>query len=66
VEQKTEIPGLYKVSEGIIINKDNEALANYKQRKMREKRLDTMQEEVASMKNDIQEIKQLLKQLVKV
>lgn len=66
MEQKTEIPGLYKVSEGIIINKDNEALANYKQRKMREKRLDTMQEEVASMKNDIQEIKQLLKQLVKV
>jgi peptidoglycan hydrolase CwlO-like protein len=65
MEQKTEIPGLYKVSEGIIINKDNDALATYKKRKLREHKLDSMQEEMTSLKNDINEIKELLRSLIK-
>lgn len=65
MEQKTEIPGLYKVGEGIIINKDNDALAIYKKKKLREHKLDSMQEEVTSLKNDINEIKELLRSLIK-
>ncbi len=63
MEQKTDVPGLYKVSEGIIINKDNEALKIYKNKKARERRIDEIQSDVLSLKDDIAEIKQLLKGL---
>jgi hypothetical protein len=64
MEKKTEIPGLYKVCEGIIINKDNNALALYKNKKLREKKLDTIHEEFASLKDEVSEIKELLKALI--
>lgn len=63
MEQKTDVPGLYKVAEGIIINKDNTALQMYKQKKARERRIDDIQNDVASLKDDILEIKQLLRGL---
>lgn len=63
MEQKTDVPGLYKVSEGVIINKDNTALQIYKNKKQRERRIDEIQNDVASLKDDIQEIKQLLRGL---
>ena len=66
MEQKTEIPGMYKVGEGIIINKDNESLAAYKKQRQKNVNIEKMFGEVETMKNDINEIKQLLKQLVKV
>lgn len=62
---KTEIPGFYKVSEGVIINKDTAALASYKAKKEKNARLNNMEKEVSEMKNDLQEIKELLKGLVK-
>ena len=65
MEQKTEIPGMYK-GEGIIINKDNESLAAYKKQRQKNVNIEKMFGEVETMKNDINEIKQLLKQLVKV
>lgn len=65
MEQKTDVPGLYKVSEGIIINKDNIGLDAYKKKKMRERRIDDIQNDVASLKDDIMEIKELLKGLAR-
>jgi hypothetical protein len=65
MDKKTEIPGIYKRSEGVLINKDNDALKAYKNRRLREKRLDELQTEVSTLKENMQEIKSLLLQLVK-
>lgn len=62
--QKTEVPGVYKVSEGILVNKDVDALKAYKKRKMKERRIDVMEKEVHEMKSDLQEIKDMLKGLL--
>ena len=62
---KTEIPGLYKVREGVVINTDNNALNAYKNRKRKEQAVDTMQEEINTIKGDLQEIKELLKGLAR-
>ena len=64
-EQKTEVPGLYKVSEGILINKDKEALKAYKLQKHRMRSVDNLEKEIESVKSDLKEIKELLKGLVK-
>lgn len=62
---KTEIPGIYKVRNGVLINTDNKALAAYKNKKKREQRIDEMQTDIQCLKNDLHEIKELLKGLVK-
>jgi hypothetical protein len=62
---KTEVPGIFKVREGVLINTDNDSLKAYKNRKMREHRIDEMQEDIHSLKNDMQEIKDLLKGLAR-
>jgi hypothetical protein len=64
-DAKTDLPGIYKTPEGFLINKDNNALAAYKAKRQREKEMDTLKEDVSSLKNDLQEIKDLLKGLVK-
>jgi hypothetical protein len=63
--KKTEIAGVYKVSEGILINKDNEALRAYKSRKIRERKIEIIDNELMTLKNDISEIKNLLRGLIK-
>ena len=62
---KTEVPGVYKVRDGILINTDNDALNAYKNRKRKEAAIDTMQEEINTIKSDLQEIKDLLKGLAR-
>jgi len=69
--KKTEIPGIYKVSEGILVNRDNEALQKYKNRRdaMRrtERQINTLEEKVSKidkLESDLEEIKSLLKKLV--
>lgn len=62
---KTEAAGFYKSRDGILINKDNEALAAYKKRKQKEHKLEVMFDELDTLKNDISEIKELLKGIVK-
>ena len=62
--KKTEIPGMVKVREGVVINKDNEALEAYKKRKQRMNKIDTLENDVSELKEDIGEIKQLLKELL--
>lgn len=64
-EAKTDVPGIYRSPEGFLINKDNNALAAYKVKKARDRELDALKEDVSSMKDDMREIKELLKGLVK-
>lgn len=65
VFNKTEVPGFYKSHDGVLINKDNDALAAYKKKKLKEHRLDNVLEDIDTLKSDILEIKELLKGLVK-
>jgi hypothetical protein len=65
MEQKTEVPGIYKVGEGVLINKDNEALRAYKMKKEKDRKVLKLEEDICLLKNDISEIKNLLKGLVK-
>jgi hypothetical protein len=62
---KTEVPGIYKVREGVLINTDKDSLTAYKNRKRREQRIDKMQDDIQSLKDDLQEIKDLLRGLAK-
>lgn len=66
---KTEIPGIYKAEDGVLVNRDNEALKAYKKRReslrAKENKINTLEEKVDSLSNDIEEIKNLLKKLVK-
>jgi hypothetical protein len=64
MEQKTEVPGIYKAGEGVLINKDNMALQAYKNRKNRERRLIKVEEDLNGLKSDISEIKELMKGLL--
>jgi BioD-like phosphotransacetylase family protein len=63
--EKTEVKGFYKKSEGVIINKDNESLKAYKRKKEQAKKMIELENDVSSMKDDIKEIKDLLRSLVK-
>lgn len=65
MEQKTNVPGFYKVDESLVINKDNEGLKAYKKRKIKEAKLNRLQHELNYLKEDLKEIKELLKGLTK-
>ena len=69
--KNTEIPGVYKVAEGILVNRDTEALDKYKKRRALKRRtqqqINTLEEKVSKidkLENDLEEIKSLLKKLV--
>ncbi len=62
--KKTAIPGIYKVTEGVLINKDNEALRAYKARKNKDRQIEHVQEEVITLKSELTEIKSLLLELL--
>lgn len=63
--QKTEIPGIYKAGEGVLINTDNDSLRAYKNRKARERKIEELDSTMNELKKDMLEIKELLKGLVK-
>ena len=50
VFNKTEVPGFYKSHDGVLINKDNDALAAYKKKKLKEHRLDNVLEDIDTLK----------------
>jgi hypothetical protein len=62
---KTEVPGIYKECEGVLINKDDDGLVAYKKLKSQSKKIATFENDLKSLKNDMAEIKELLKGLVK-
>lgn len=61
MEQKTEIPGIYKAGDGVLINKDNAALMAYKNRKNRERKLLQIEFDLEELRKDIIEIKAIIK-----
>lgn len=65
MEKKTDVPGIYKPTEGVLINKDNAALEAYKKRKQKERKIEALEQNVSEMKNDLEEIKTLLRGLLK-
>lgn len=66
---KTEIPGIYKESEGVLVNKDNDALQKYRTKRQllwqKETRLNTLESKVDSMDKKLEEITSLLIKLTK-
>lgn len=66
MQQKTDVNGIYKdTSNGALINKDNKGLQAYKMRKQKELKIGQIENELVCLKNDMQEIKELLRGLVK-
>lgn len=64
-EYRTEIPGMYKVGDGVLINKDENNLMRYKKEKNNLKKIRLLENDLSLLKNDISEIKQMLKGLVR-
>lgn len=62
--EKTEIPGVYKVEDGVFVNKNAEALAMYKKKKDQSLRLEKAENEISVLKDDISEIKRMLNLLM--
>ena len=65
MSQQTEIPGVYKEREGVLINKDNDALSAYKIQLQKAKETEILRQDVSDLKKDMEEIKNLLRGLVK-
>lgn len=67
--QKTEVVGIYKASEGVLVNKDNDSLRKYRERrnllKAKDEKINILEDKVTNLSKDMEEIKSLLKQLVK-
>lgn len=49
-EQKTSVPGIFKVGEGVLLNKDNASLQAYKTRKFKDKQLESLTEEMKEIR----------------
>lgn len=64
-ECPTDVNGYYKTPTGAVISKDAESLSAYKIRKAKNTQLNTMKNDIDQLKNDMSEIKELLKGLVK-
>lgn len=62
---KTEISGFYKKDDKYLINKDNDALMQYKKKKNENKKMKSIESDLLNMKSDLLEIKNLLKKMVK-
>lgn len=59
--QKTEIQGIVKESEGVLLNVDTSALASYKKKKLREANINKLEAEVSDIKSMLHEVMVLLK-----
>jgi hypothetical protein len=57
---KTDVQGIYRTEQGYLINKDNEALQNYKANKARMRKMNDVSSDVEQLKRDMAEIKELL------
>jgi len=62
---KTNVPGIFKPSEGVLINKDNDALKAYKIRRSKEAKFNIIESDMEQIKTDMLEIKELLRGLLK-
>ena len=55
VLNKTDVPGIYKDRDGVLINKDDDGLKAYRQRKLQIKKMQTFEEDLCNMKSDLHE-----------
>jgi len=60
MESRTEVQGIYRGSNGALINKDNTALSLYKSRKEIYIKLKSMESDVDFLKKELASIKELL------
>lgn len=65
MEKQTVVPGIVKVREGVLLNKDNNALRAYRQNKKREFRSIRVEQEIDNLKSDVAEIKEMIQGLVR-
>lgn len=60
---------MYKKSEGIVVNRDDDSLQKYRMRRearrAKENQINTLEEKVNSLSQDMEEIKSLLRNLAK-
>lgn len=64
-DTQSDVHGYYKTPSGAVVTKDEESLKAYKMRKAKNTQLNTMKDDIDQLKNDMAEIKELLKGLVK-
>lgn len=62
--KKTEVPGVYKPKEGVLVNRDNLALLQYKKKKQQMQKMDSIEEEVSNLRSELSEIKELLQRIL--
>lgn len=66
--QKTEVPGIYKQAEGILVNKDDDALQKYRRRRetQREKdlKINNLESKVDNLVKELEQLKTLLVKMV--
>lgn len=62
---KTERQGIYRTQEGFLVNKDYDGLKAYRSRKNSAKKIFEVEAEVASLKADLDEIKEMIKELAR-
>ena len=62
---KTEVEGIFRDTENnALLNRDSSSLEVYKKMKKKNNEINNLREEVDALKNDINDIKSLLTQLV--
>lgn len=62
---KTDVKDIYKSENGILVNTNKSELQQYKKKKMQTVKMEKIESELETLKNDLTEIKDLLKGLVK-
>lgn len=63
MELPTETPGIFRDSNGALINKDNASLVSYKKKKENNKKINKLEYDMANIQNDISQIKNMLLKL---
>jgi len=61
---RTEVAGIYKEKDGILLNKDVDALRSYKHKKAQSKRVNEIMSDVYDLKQDIKELKLMFKEFL--
>lgn len=64
-DTKTDVAGYYKTSTGAVVSKDGDSLIAYKKQKAKLEQINSMRNDIDQLKNDMSEIKSLLKALIK-
>jgi len=64
MEKETTISGIFRTDAGALINKNNDALASYKAKKMQSRKLLELEEKVQNINADVSDIKKMLTQLL--